>query len=45
LRRGHRPSGALYLPFNEGYHGASAESAGRVELCSDAVRLTALLRE
>ena len=36
---------ALYLLFSEGYHGASAESAARVELCEEASRLTALLRE
>jgi predicted RNA polymerase sigma factor len=36
---------ALYLLFNEGYHGASAESAVRVELCAEAMRLTSLLRE
>jgi RNA polymerase sigma-70 factor (ECF subfamily) len=36
---------ALYLLFNEGYHGASAESAIRVELCNEAMRLTALLCE
>src|SRR5262249_61040374 len=36
---------ALYLLFNEGYHGASAESAVRVELCQEAMRLVALLRE
>ena len=36
---------ALYLLFNEGYHGASGESAVRVELCHEAMRLTALLRE
>src|SRR5437773_2930142 len=36
---------ALYLLFNEGYHGASAESAVRVDLCSEAIRLTALLLE
>jgi predicted RNA polymerase sigma factor len=35
---------ALYLLFNEGYHGASAESAVRAELCREAMRLTALLR-
>ncbi len=35
---------ALYLLFNEGYHGASAESAVRSELCGEAMRLTALLR-
>jgi RNA polymerase sigma factor (sigma-70 family) len=36
---------ALYLLFNEGYHGASGESAVRVELCTEAMRLTTLLRE
>jgi RNA polymerase sigma-70 factor (ECF subfamily) len=36
---------ALYLLFNEGYHGASAESAVCVELCREAMRLTALLCE
>jgi RNA polymerase sigma-70 factor (ECF subfamily) len=36
---------ALYLLFNEGYHGASAESAVRAELCNEAMRLTALLLE
>ncbi len=36
---------ALYLLFNEGYHGASAEAGVRVELCSEAMRLTRLLRE
>src|SRR5207247_1965089 len=36
---------ALYLLFNEGYHGASAESAVRAELCSEAIRLMALLGE
>ena len=34
---------ALYLLFNEGYHGASAESAVRVELCHEAIRLVLLL--
>jgi RNA polymerase sigma factor (sigma-70 family) len=34
---------ALYLLFNEGYHGASPESAVRAELCQEAMRLTALL--
>jgi RNA polymerase sigma factor (sigma-70 family) len=34
---------ALYLLFNEGYHGASAESAVRAELCREAMRLAALL--
>lgn len=36
---------ALYLLFNEGYHGASVQGAVRVELCQEAMRLTALLRE
>jgi RNA polymerase sigma factor (sigma-70 family) len=36
---------ALYLLFNEGYHGASAESVVRVELCREAMRLAALLVE
>jgi len=36
---------ALYLLFNEGYHGASAESAVRTELCQEAMRLAAVLRE
>ena len=35
----------LYLLFNEGYHGASAEAAVRGELCREAMRLTALLIE
>jgi RNA polymerase sigma factor (sigma-70 family) len=34
---------ALYLLFNEGYHGASPESAVRVELCREALRLSRLL--
>jgi RNA polymerase sigma-70 factor (ECF subfamily) len=36
---------ALYLLFNEGYHGASAESAVRGDLCAEAMRLTAWLSE
>jgi RNA polymerase sigma-70 factor (ECF subfamily) len=36
---------ALYLLFNEGYHGASAESAVRAELCHEAMRLSAVLLE
>jgi RNA polymerase sigma factor (sigma-70 family) len=36
---------ALYLLFNEGYHGASAEFAVRAELCDEAIRLTKLLLE
>lgn len=34
---------ALYLLFNEGYHGASPEAAVRSELCHEAMRLAALL--
>jgi RNA polymerase sigma-70 factor (ECF subfamily) len=34
---------ALYLLFNEGYHGASPETAVRVDLCREAMRLTAML--
>lgn len=36
---------ALYLLFNEGYHGASSGAVVRTELCHEAIRLTALLRE
>jgi RNA polymerase sigma factor (sigma-70 family) len=36
---------ALYLLFNEGYHGSSTESVVRVELCREAMRLAALLRD
>lgn len=36
---------ALYLLFNEGYHGASAKDTVRVDLCNEAMRLAALLRE
>jgi RNA polymerase sigma-70 factor (ECF subfamily) len=36
---------ALYLLFNEGYHGASAEIAVRGELCHEAMRLAAVLLE
>jgi RNA polymerase sigma-70 factor (ECF subfamily) len=36
---------ALYLLFNEGYHGASPESAVRANLCREAIRLTELLLE
>jgi RNA polymerase sigma factor (sigma-70 family) len=36
---------ALYLLFNEGYHGASPEFAVRAELCREAMRLAALLHE
>ena len=36
---------ALYLLFNEGYHGACTESAVRADLCQEAMRLTALLAE
>ena len=34
---------ALYLLFNEGYHGASQETAVRADLCEEALRLTRLL--
>ncbi len=36
---------ALYLLFNEGYHGASPEMAVRADLCHEAMRLAALLLE
>ena len=36
---------ALYLLFNEGYHGASPESAIGADLCQEAMHLAALLRE
>jgi RNA polymerase sigma-70 factor (ECF subfamily) len=36
---------ALYLLFNEGYHGASPKAAVRAELCREAMRLAALLLE
>src|SRR6516225_1749014 len=34
---------ALYLLFNEGYHGASPESAVRSDLCQESMRLTSIL--
>jgi RNA polymerase sigma-70 factor (ECF subfamily) len=36
---------ALYLLFNEGYHGGSSETPVRADLCDEAIRLVALLRE
>ncbi|MGC4086365.1 MAG: sigma factor [Polyangiaceae bacterium] len=36
---------ALYLLFNEGYHGASPEAAVQQQLCDEARRLVGLLRE
>jgi predicted RNA polymerase sigma factor len=36
---------ALYLLFSEGFHGSSAESAVRAELCDEAMRLAGLLCE
>ena len=36
---------ALYLLFNEGYHGASRHSAVRAELCHEAIRLIDLIAE
>lgn len=35
----------LYLLFNEGYHGANLEFAVRIDLCREAMRLTAVLLE
>ena len=34
---------ALYLLFNEGYHGASPESAVRADLCRESMRLASIL--
>ncbi len=34
---------ALYLLFNEGYHGASSEAVVRIDLCREAMRLVRLL--
>lgn len=34
---------ALYLLFNEGYHGASPEAAVRSDLCQESIRLTSML--
>lgn len=34
---------AIYLLFNEGYHGASAKTPVRAELCDEALRLVSLL--
>jgi RNA polymerase sigma factor (sigma-70 family) len=36
---------ALYLLFNEGYHGASPKSAVRAELCGESLRLVSMLLE
>ncbi|MHA4808870.1 DUF6596 domain-containing protein [Flavitalea flava] len=36
---------ALYLLFNEGYHGSSLEALVRMELCQEALRLINLLIE
>jgi RNA polymerase sigma factor (sigma-70 family) len=36
---------ALYLLFNEGYHGASAEAVVRTDLCRQAMRLVTMLVE
>jgi len=36
---------ALYLLFNEGYHGASPDAVVRVDLCREALRLVSLLVE
>jgi RNA polymerase sigma-70 factor (ECF subfamily) len=40
LRVVHR---ALYLLFNEGYHGASPVTSVRLELCNEAIRLASVL--
>ena len=37
--------GALYLLFNEGYHGNHPTETVRVELCAEAIRLTTLLAD
>lgn len=37
--------GAIYLLFNEGYHGSQAEPTVREELCCEAIRLAVLLSE
>jgi RNA polymerase sigma-70 factor (ECF subfamily) len=36
---------ALYLLFNEGYHGASGETTVRADLCADALRLARLISD
>lgn len=36
---------ALYLLFNEGYHGSNTERVVRIELCHEAMRLATLLNE
>jgi len=36
---------ALYLIFNEGYHGSSPRAAVRSDLCHEAIRLTRLLAD
>ena len=36
---------ALYLLFNEGYHGSNSKTVVRVELCREAMRLAELLRD
>ena len=36
---------ALYLLFNEGYHGASPVSSVRADLCHEALRLATMMRE
>lgn len=36
---------ALYLLFNEGYHGANTKTVVRVELCREAMRLATLLKD
>ncbi len=36
---------AIYLLFNEGYHGACAETVVRAELCAEALRLVGILAQ
>jgi RNA polymerase sigma-70 factor (ECF subfamily) len=45
VARLHTVHRALYLLFNEGYHGASPEFPVRADLCAEALRLAMLLRE
>lgn len=37
--------GAIYLLFNEGYHGSHAKETVRAELCAEAIRLASILAE
>src|SRR5690242_1707120 len=44
-RAAHRGAPRALSPVQRGYHGASAQGVVRAELCEEAIRLTALLRE